>query len=292
MKYLVEADAIALLKNLVTALTPFAQAQQVSLYFQAKPEELRLRYHPEEISIALTSLLCRIITFTPQNESVSLSASLINTTHSFYLRLEIQNSGVDLSRIGEITKSCKLPLTVGANEKGGTSYELHWQMERHPDSLVDQQNPNVKIPAQIRGFYAEIRKRLRSHFTQLEHKISSIAAHSPQDAIFLQKVNAVILAHLGNENFDATYLSKSLAMSRTQLFRRLKNVIQESPAHYIRCFRLQKAKEMLETSEHSIGEIAFKTGFQSQSHFTRVFRERFGVRPSAFRRNDKKERNN
>lgn len=292
MKYLVEADAIALLKNLVTALTPFAQAQQVSLYFQAKPEELRLRYHPEEISIALTSLLCRIITFTPQNESVSLSASLINTTHSFYLRLEIQNSGVDLSRIGEITKSCKLPLTVGANEKGGTSYELHWQMERHPDSLVDQQNPNVKIPPQIRGFYAEIRKRLRSHFTQLEHKISSIAAHSPQDAIFLQKVNAVILAHLDNENFDATYLSKSLAMSRTQLFRRLKNVIQESPAHYIRCFRLQKAKEMLETSEHSIGEIAFKTGFQSQSHFTRVFRERFGVRPSAFRRNDKKERNN
>lgn len=157
MKYLVEADAIALLKNLVTALTPFAQAQQVSLYFQAKPEELRLRYHPEEISIALTSLLCRIITFTPQGESVSLSSSLINTTHSFYLRLEIQNAGVDLSRIGEITKSCKFPLRISANEKGGTSYELHWQMERHPDSLVDQQNPNVKIPPQISDWNIQIR---------------------------------------------------------------------------------------------------------------------------------------
>ncbi|MDX2066862.1 MAG: helix-turn-helix domain-containing protein [Haliscomenobacter sp.] len=292
MKYLVEADAIALLKNLVTALIPFAQAQQVSVYFHAKPEELRIRYHPEEICIALSSLLCRIITFTPQNESVSLSANLVNTTHSFYLQLKIQNTGVDLSRIGEITKSCKFPITVHSKEEGGTSYELQWQMERYPDPSIDNHNPNVNIPPQIRGFYAEIRKRLQSHFTQLEHKISSIAAHSPQDAIFLQKVNAVILAHLDNENFDANYLSKSMAMSRTQLFRRLKNVIQEPPAHYIRCFRLQKSKEMLETSDYSIGEIAFKTGFKSQSHFTRIFRERFGVRPSAFRRHDKKDRNN
>jgi AraC-like DNA-binding protein len=292
MKYLVEADAIALLKNLVAALTPFAQAQQVSLCFHTKPEELRLRYHPEEISIALTSLLCRIITFTPQGETVGLSSTLINTSHSFYLRLQIQNSGVDLSRIGEITKSCKFPIIVCTDEKGGTTYELHWQMERQLDPFIDNDYPNTKIPPQIRGFYVEIRKRLRSHFTQLENKISLMATNKPQDAIFLQKVNAVILAHLDNENFGANYLSKSLAMSRTQLFRRLKTVIQESPAHYIRCFRLQKAKEMLETSENSIGEIAFKTGFQSQSHFTRVFRERFGVRPSAFRRYEKKESNN
>ncbi len=291
MKYLIEADIIVFLKHLVAALEPFAQAQQVSLHFRSEAPQLLLRYHPEEISIALTTLLCRVLTFTPQRESVTLSASLVDSAHAFYIRLLLENTGADLSRIGEITKSCKFPIRVTPNAENGTQYELHWQLERQPGHLHENVYPNANIPPQIRGFYAAIRKRLQSHFTHLENKISAIAAKNPQDAVFLQKVNAIILANLDQEDFDANRLSRSLAMSRTQLFRRLKSLMQESPAYYIRCFRLQKAKEMLETSDLTVGEVAFKTGFQSQSHFTRVFIERYGVRPSAFRRPVKPESN-
>jgi transcriptional regulator GlxA family with amidase domain len=73
-------------------------------------------------------------------------------------------------------------------------------------------------------------------------------------------------------------------MSRTQLFRRLKPLIQQPPAKYIKSIRLQKAKELLETTDITVGDAAFKTGFQTQSHFTKAFVDSFGFRPSAIKR--------
>ncbi len=48
--------------------------------------------------------------------------------------------------------------------------------------------------------------------------------------------------------------------------------------------RLEKAKELLETTDSSISEAAFQTGFNSPSNFTKVFREKYGITPSQFRR--------
>lgn len=285
MKYLIEADVIPCLKNLVLALVPFAQAQQVRLCFSSESECLLLRYYPEEISTALLTLVCRIITFTPQGERVQVHVGKIETgSDSLRLNIQTSNTGTDLTRIGEIIQNCRFPIVCSQNADGGTTYELRWEVEQSTVDLHSHQYSHLHIPPQIRGFYAAVRKRLQSHFTQLENKIRAIADKSPQDGVFLQKVNAIILANLEQEDFDTNRLCKSLAMSRTQLFRRFKNLLQESPAHYIRCFRLQKARELLETTDLTVGEVAFKTGFQSQSHFTRVFIERYGARPSAFRR--------
>ncbi|MBK8425522.1 MAG: AraC family transcriptional regulator [Lewinellaceae bacterium] len=41
---------------------------------------------------------------------------------------------------------------------------------------------------------------------------------------------------------------------------------------------------MIEQEDLTIGEIGFRVGFQSQSHFTRAFIAKFGVRPTAYRR--------
>jgi transcriptional regulator GlxA family with amidase domain len=89
------------------------------------------------------------------------------------------------------------------------------------------------------------------------------------------------LQNLHDENFDTTALSNGMAMSRTQLFRKLKPILSQSAASYIKGIRLQKAKELLETSELSVSEVAYKTGFKTPSHFTKVLTEKFGIRPSA-----------
>jgi len=47
---------------------------------------------------------------------------------------------------------------------------------------------------------------------------------------------------------------------------------------------LEKAKELLETSDLSVSEAAFKTGFGSPSNFSKVFTEKYGITPSQFRR--------
>ena len=121
--------------------------------------------------------------------------------------------------------------------------------------------------------------------------VAALYNKRPQEAIFLQKINALILANLEDEQFDSTALCKAMSMSRTQLFRRLKPLIREAPAHYIKTMRLQKAKELLETTDLTVGEVVFKTGFQSKSHFTKIFLQRYGVLPSVYRRTAKSATN-
>jgi transcriptional regulator GlxA family with amidase domain len=50
--------------------------------------------------------------------------------------------------------------------------------------------------------------------------------------------------------------------------------------------RLQRAKELLETTDLTVSEIAFKTGFQTASHFTKIFQKQYGILPSVFRRDN------
>ena len=53
---------------------------------------------------------------------------------------------------------------------------------------------------------------------------------------------------------------------------------------YIRKIRIQKAKELLTQSLLSISEIAFQTGFNDPSYFSKVFREETGENPADWRK--------
>ena len=53
---------------------------------------------------------------------------------------------------------------------------------------------------------------------------------------------------------------------------------------YIRKMRIEKAMALIETTSHSLTEIAYLTGFSDQSHFNRIFKKQTGENPSAFRK--------
>ncbi len=113
--------------------------------------------------------------------------------------------------------------------------------------------------------------------------MATLEKSQPQEAAFMQKINALIKANLEDENFDTNTLCKAMSLSRTQLFRRVKSLIKEAPANHIKMMRLQKAKELLETTDSTVSEITFKTGFQTVSHFTKIFKKQYGIVPSAYR---------
>ena len=103
LNYPVEADVMLFLKHLVKSLQPFAKAHSVALSIQCEKESLKLSYHPEMVASDITQLICRVITFTPQNQSVKLTVTLMDERNQFYLKLVVENTGVNLSRIGEIS---------------------------------------------------------------------------------------------------------------------------------------------------------------------------------------------
>jgi AraC family transcriptional regulator len=57
------------------------------------------------------------------------------------------------------------------------------------------------------------------------------------------------------------------------------------PHRWVRSFRVQRAKELLERSPHSLALVAYECGFSDQSHMTRVFSAAVGITPGAWRRN-------
>lgn len=98
---------------------------------------------------------------------------------------------------------------------------------------------------------------------------------------FLQKVIKSIHKEIDNELFGPAHLARELNLSESQIYRKLKAISGKSTALFIRSVRLQKAKELIQTTDKSIAEIAYEVGFNDPSWFSRAFREEFGFAPSA-----------
>jgi len=75
-----------------------------------------------------------------------------------------------------------------------------------------------------------------------------------------------------------------LACKSVPTFKReFKRVFKDTPAKWILKRRLSLAADLLESTSLSIGQIVFECGFENQTHFSRVFKDRMGVQPSQFR---------
>lgn len=99
---------------------------------------------------------------------------------------------------------------------------------------------------------------------------------------FLVRLAQVVEANLGNADFGTENLARALGYSRSGLYRKLQEVGEESPAQILQRMRLDRAAHLLEEEVGSVSWVASRCGFQTVSHFSRVFKERFGVPPSKY----------
>jgi signal transduction histidine kinase/DNA-binding response OmpR family regulator/ligand-binding sensor domain-containing protein len=104
-------------------------------------------------------------------------------------------------------------------------------------------------------------------------------AESPEDK-FLQKVFKSIHKEISNPYLNSETLAHNLQLSKSQLYRKLKAVTGKSVALFIRSVRLQKARELIQTTDKTISEISYELGFNDPAWFSRVFKEEFGFSPS------------
>lgn len=90
------------------------------------------------------------------------------------------------------------------------------------------------------------------------------------------------------ENYHQTItvedVARSAHLSASQFSRKFKKQTGASPYEYILNVRLAKAKEMLKNTSLPVSEIAYRTGFQSDSNFIYFFKRKEGVSPTRFRK--------
>ena len=85
------------------------------------------------------------------------------------------------------------------------------------------------------------------------------------------------------EPVSVTQLADQANICKRECQRDFKKVLGLTPTQYFEQYRLAMSVHLLTETSHSIIEIADQCGFQSPSYFTKLFRERYGVTPSAFR---------
>jgi DNA-binding response OmpR family regulator len=137
---------------------------------------------------------------------------------------------------------------------------------------------------------ARVDNLLRSRGKLHEHDSQELAllprelAASQLDAQFLRRTIDIVERHLADFEFDVAALAQSMAVSRRQLFRKLKAVTGSTPNVFIRSLRLKRAAQLLGETSMTVTEITYAVGFSDLKHFRTVFREQFGMLPGEYTR--------
>ena len=100
------------------------------------------------------------------------------------------------------------------------------------------------------------------------------------EAKFIKQCVSVIYKEINNHLFGTVHFARALSLSESQVYRKLKAITGKSTAVFIRKVRLDRAKELLRTTEMTISEVAYEVGFNDPSWFSRAFKEEYGYAPS------------
>lgn len=103
------------------------------------------------------------------------------------------------------------------------------------------------------------------------------------DNSFVIKVKTIVETHLNDADFDIEKLAHALALSSSQVNRKLTALTGLSTNNFMRSIRLIKAKELLLHSGYTVTAIAYDSGFNDPAYFIRVFKQAFGMTPQAWR---------
>ncbi len=128
------------------------------------------------------------------------------------------------------------------------------------------------------------RRQMREKFsTEMLLKPSEIAMPSMEQQ-FIEQLTSAIETNIDNENFGVEELGAAVGLSRSQLYRKLQAISDQSPRDFIRRFRLERAASLIRQNAGNMAEITYMVGFNSQAYFTRCFQDAFQCSPTEYRR--------
>ncbi len=116
---------------------------------------------------------------------------------------------------------------------------------------------------------------------QQEEKLETLNIKS-SDEILMEKVMKVINDNLAEPTLDVEMLAKNVGLSRVHLYRKLKTLTNLSTRDFIRNIRIQQAARLLQDKKMNISDIAYSVGFNNLAHFSKSFKEQFGVSPKEY----------
>ena len=103
-------------------------------------------------------------------------------------------------------------------------------------------------------------------------------------SVFIARFREAVEARLSDSDLSVDDLAADMNLSRVQLYRKVKAVTGSSPVELLRTARLNRAYQLLLTTDKSVSEVAYAVGFTAPSYFTKCFKEEYGMVPGDVRK--------
>lgn len=103
-----------------------------------------------------------------------------------------------------------------------------------------------------------------------------------KDETFLNDVIETVEQGMTDPQFSIDAVALSMGLGRTTFYKKLKSLTQRSPVEFVRDIRLKRGKQLLDSGQHNVSEIAYMVGFSSSGYFATCFKEAYQVSPSEY----------
>ena len=127
---------------------------------------------------------------------------------------------------------------------------------------------------------------LKQHFASDISPTEKLPLHRTLDKKFLNDFAGVVEQNLANDQLNVDDISRELGISRVQLYRKVKALLDCSVTDYVLSRRLKKAKYLLNHEKLTISEITYMVGFSNPNYFATVFKTKYGCTPTEFKKNN------
>lgn len=103
------------------------------------------------------------------------------------------------------------------------------------------------------------------------------------DDDFYNRFLTIFKAEMGDSNLNVDKIASKMGLERSQFYRKIKALTNYAPVELMRRLRLQQGRSLLVSTDKTISEIAYETGFSTPAYFTKCYRDAYGETPSEVR---------
>ncbi|WP_027136670.1 helix-turn-helix domain-containing protein [Gaetbulibacter saemankumensis] len=157
------------------------------------------------------------------------------------------------------------------------------KMADHVKALQNVETRGISRILQIEG---EVYQLLSMHITMHNTyenskplKVSLLKSELKKIRLLAKKI-----AKNSSKNYSLDEISLNSGLSQAKLQEGFKFLYGRTVSEYIRHARLEEARDLMNKSNLNISQIVYSIGFTSRSYFSKIFKEKYGISPSQFKK--------
>lgn len=194
------------------------------------------------------------------------------------LMMPVKNGYEVCAELKADERSSHIPVII-LTAKADQDSRIHG-LETGADAYLGKPFDNRELQAVIENLLRQ-RKALQEKYSQNYRWLTHSEEMPSVEKAFLDKIRTVIEQNMDDEQISTDWFGRQVGLSRAQLHRKLKALINQSPGEFVRSIRMQKAHELLENKAGTIAEISYMVGYSNPANFSTSFSKHFGYPPSS-----------